>query len=181
MKKLINVGLITLGLALPPGFVTARDNPAPTAASQPSSSTDNQTLKFQLSSKLDERYPNNNIEVTVFNSVVLLTGQVSSKTIKQAVVDSAKQLSGLESVISYVSVGEKQSAAQTAKDSWITTQATTKLLTVSGINSNNIKVVTTKGVVYLLGNVTHSQAAAIVKAIKPINGVRKITVLFNFD
>ena len=181
MKKLINLGLISLGLALAPSIVMAVEKAAAPAASQPVGTVDNQTLKFQLAAKLNELYPNNNIEVTAFNNTILLTGQVASKTIKHGVNAVAAKFSGVEALANYLAVAKKQSAAQTAKDSWITTKATAKLVAIHGIDSSNVKIVTSNGSAYLLGTVTHSQDAAIIKAITPINGIRKIIILFKFN
>jgi osmotically-inducible protein OsmY len=138
------------------------------------STMDDQSIKFKLSNQLNDMYPNNNIEVTVFNNQALLTGQVKTVDVKKSAQGYAQKFNGIKGVANYLTVGVKQSAAQTSKDSWITTKATTKLATVAGVNTSEIKLVTTQGIIYVMGNVTPEQLTAIKNNLRTISGVRKI-------
>ena len=127
---------------------------------------DNQTAKFKLSAKLNDQYPNNNIEVAIFNNEVLLTGQVASQNIKDAVYQEARRASKLPTIANYLTVGKNETVKEKAADSLLTSKISSKLLTISGVDSGNVKVVTTGGVVYLLGVVSKSQGTAIINNVK---------------
>ncbi len=176
IKKIGLVTLISSGIMAP--IYSFADNSQNNDSSQPSI-VDNQSTKFKLSSKLNDMYPNSNIEVTVFNNEVLLTGQVKEPSIKQSAGQVASTFPDVKSVKNYLTIGKKQTAEVTRSDSLITTKVAAKLLTISGVDSNDIKVVTTNHVVYLLGDVTKTEATAVINNVKKINGVKKVVSLLN--
>lgn len=140
---------------------------------------DDQTLKRKLSSYLNDKYPNNNIEVTVYNQLVLLSGQVlNSRTKAEAAVD-AREYPDVKRVYNYLTVGEVQSITQDNKDAWITTKAKATLITTKNVHANDVKIVTTNGVVYIFGVATPKQAKIIRKQVHSIDGVRKVVTFFN--
>lgn len=144
------------------------------------SPSENQSLKFKISARINDMYPGNNVEVTVFSKQVLLTGQVATSDIKDSASKVATDLASGQKVLNYIDVQKNQIAAQTRSDSLITTKATAKILTISGVSSNDIKVVTTNSVMYLMGRITESQATAVLNNMKLIKGVRKVVPLFTY-
>jgi osmotically-inducible protein OsmY len=140
---------------------------------------DDQTLRRKVSSYLNDKYPNNNIEVTAYQQSILLTGQVMDITTKIAAARDANDYPGVNKVYNYLTVGEIQSIAQDNKDAWITTKAKTTLIATKGIQANNVKVVTTNSVIYVFGVVTPRQAKVIKNKLRSINGVRKVVTFFN--
>jgi osmotically-inducible protein OsmY len=62
----------------------------------------------------------------------------------------------------------------------ITTQLKTQLLATSGVPSNNIKVETTEGVVYMMGVLTNAQAESATAVAAKVGGVNKVITLFDY-
>lgn len=179
-KNMIGIGLalsLFAGAMLP--VTTFADNQS-SNVSQPTA-IDNQKLKLDLSRKLSNAYPDSNIEVTVFNNQVLLTGQVSKASIKKSAFKLVSKSEGVHSVSNHLSVGTKESTKQTLKDSAITTKAIGELATISGVKSTEVKIVTTSGVIYLLGsgNLSQQTKNEINATFKGIDGAKDVVFLFD--
>jgi len=125
-------------------------------------------------------YDNANIYVNSYNGNLLLTGQVSNKQTQEDAVFEAKVTPGVKKIYNYLSIRLPQSFAAISTDSYTTTQIKSKMLTVSGVNSSNVKVVTTDDIVYLLGMLTKDQAGQITTLAAQVNGVKKVITLFEY-
>ncbi|MFN8771130.1 MAG: BON domain-containing protein [Neisseriaceae bacterium] len=141
---------------------------------------DDNTIATKLQNKLSNNYPNTNLYVTCYNGIVLLTGQIDSAKSKQGAIFDAKTIPGVRQIYNYLEVKSSQGFSSRTEDSYTTTQIKTKLIGISGVKSNDIKVVTTNSVVYLLGIVTKAQAKEISDAAASINGVTKVVTLFEY-
>lgn len=86
----------------------------------------------------------------------------------------------MRGVFNQLTIGPKISSGRVIKDSWVTSQAKSKLLVTKGIKSNDIKVVTENGVVYLMGDVTKQEAKLVVDTVRYLDGVKKVVVLFQY-
>ena len=61
---------------------------------------------------------------------------------------------------------------------WITSKVRTRLLDGKGYSPNHIKVVTERGVVYMLGLVTPAEGQAAAQVVSETAGVQKVVTLF---
>lgn len=125
-------------------------------------------------------YDNANIYVNSYNGGVLLTGQVPNKQMQKDAEFEAKVTPGVKKIYDYLDVRLPQSFGSITTDSYTTTQVKSKIVTIPGVFSNNVKVVTTNDIVYLLGMVTKAQATQISSASAQINGVKKVVTLFEY-
>ncbi|HMN77523.1 MAG TPA: BON domain-containing protein [Burkholderiaceae bacterium] len=117
------------------------------------------------------------VNATSFNRVVLLTGEVPTAADKQAV---AKAVTGIETVrylVDEVAVMPNSSMGTRTNDTIITGKV--KAAFVDGKTAfNSIKVVTERGVVYLMGLVTEPEASRAVEIARGIGGVVKVVRVF---
>lgn len=125
-------------------------------------------------------YDNANIYVNSYNGGVLLTGQVPNKQMQKDADFEAKVTPGVKKIYDYLDIRLPQSFASITTDSYTTTQVRSKIMTIPGVYSNSVKVVTTDNIVYLLGIVTKAQATNIASASSQINGVKKVITLFEY-
>ena len=91
------------------------------------------------------------VGVEVLEGRVLLTGAVPTPDDRVRATMVAWKSGGVREVINELQVTDKTSLVNYAKDSWITTQLRTKMLTDSEIFDINYSVETVNGAVYLLG------------------------------
>ena len=94
----------------------------------------------------------NNVEITVYNRIVLLVGQVPTAALKNTIGEKISQIKGVNRVVNNLHIATKDSWGDYSHDSWITTKV--KANFIGQVNPNHFKVVTENGVVYLLGVTT---------------------------
>ena len=121
-----------------------------------------------------------NVSVTIINGIVLLTGEVHKDSQRKRAEELARSYTDTREVVNELELSGKTNLNSRANDSYITGKVKTKLLRADGVPSTNIKVVTERGKVYLLGLVTKEEAAAAVKATQSVNGVTHIVKVFEY-
>jgi osmotically-inducible protein OsmY len=122
------------------------------------------------------------IKVMTYNGVVLLAGEVEDPSDKARAEDAAAARKGVVRVINELHDAAPTDIERRAKDSYITTKAKSSLVRVklSGFNPTRVRVMTTRGVVYLMGRVTHDEANAVVEKIRNLRGVRRVVKVFEY-
>jgi osmotically-inducible protein OsmY len=119
-------------------------------------------------------------EVTVFNGVVLLTGETISPPGRQQADEIAKAVKGVARVYNQITIQGPTSSLTRTSDSWITTKLRTEMLATKNLKSSSIKVITENGVVYLMGIVTQTQGSIAVDIARKISGVQKVVKIFEY-
>lgn len=119
-----------------------------------------------------------NIEAAVFNNIVLLLGQVPTEKIKQ---DFAKKVSKLEHVslvYDELTVGPIVPISTYANDGWITAKVKARL--IGDVNPLHFKIITEKGVVYIMGLTTKKEGALAAKIASKTKGVKKVVEIYGY-
>ncbi len=122
------------------------------------------------------------IKVMTYNGVVLLAGEAENAEDKLRAEDAAAVRSGVVRVINELKESIPTNIKRRTKDSYITTKAKSSLLTVKleGFNPTRVRVMTTRGVVYLMGKVSKQEADAVVEKIRNLRGVKKVVKVFEY-
>ncbi|CDZ76177.1 outer membrane lipoprotein [Legionella massiliensis] len=128
----------------------------------------------------DPRFRDSRIIVSSFNRVVLLVGQTPAASLRVLAEKIAQSTPNVTRVYDEISVDYPLPISQRTKDAWITSQARSMMLTQKGLESGSIRIVTEKGVVYLMGIVTHEQADLAVHVARQVKGVRKVVKVFQY-
>lgn len=138
-----------------------------------------QDLEHKVNNALSAEVPSGSFTVASQYAHILLAGQVPTKADKKKAERAAKDTAGVKGVWNYLTVEANENAEAISKDAMLTTNAKDKLLMQKGVNSNNIKVVTSNAVVYLLGrNAGKSHKIKLAaKDISQIDGVSKVVNL----
>ncbi len=187
LKRLIIIGIILLNLngcaVIAVGAAATVVGVTAAVVTDPRSSgvvLDDNTIATKLQMKYSSDYPNDNIYVTSYNKVILLTGQIANEKSKESIEFEAKATPGVKKIYNYLAVRLSSSFGARSNDTLTTSQVKTKIIGLEGVSSNDIKVVTTENVVYILGVVTQSQARKIADAAAGVNGVSKVVTLFDY-
>lgn len=173
---------LALIVSIIPTLAFAGDNASSVTKSISFGNTiDNQTLKYKVSQVLRSQIPDSNFAVATYQNEVLITGQVATTDDKVKAGKSITEVSGISKTWNYLSVRANETPQDVAKDAYLTTAVKERLLTQNGINSNNIKVVTSARVVYLLGHKAGKsfQVRAAVDKIKRISDVIDVVNLID--
>ena len=110
----------------------------------------------------------------------MLTGEVSSEAEKEIAGRLAKAQNSVTYVVNELVVQPKSTWSQRSKDIITTGQIRALVMDASDLQSKNFKVITERGVVYLMGRVTtrEAQRAYEVARSRHVNGVFKVVRLF---
>jgi osmotically-inducible protein OsmY len=120
------------------------------------------------------------VNVTSYNRMVLLTGEVSSAAEKERAERLAKSQENVNSVVNDLAIEPASSLTQRSKDAITTGQIKALLVDAKDLQSNAFKVVTERGVVYLMGRVTprEAQRASEIARSGSVSGVVKVVRVF---
>jgi osmotically-inducible protein OsmY len=143
---------------------------------------DDEAIELHGLNRMHELFPQDSVSVSVtsFNHNVLLTGQAPDEATRTKIEETIKSISKVGTVYDRIAVAGVESVASEVKDSAITANVKTRLLTGSGVNFIHVKVVTEGGVVYLMGLLTHSGADAAAQTAATTGGVLKVVKLVEY-
>jgi len=139
---------------------------------------EDQSIELKATRQLVERFAGSHVNVTSYNRAVLLTGEVNDEAQKAAIELMIRGIPNVRRVYSHVVIAPSSSLANRNNDTWLTTKVRTRLLEGQGYPPNAIKVVTERGVVYLLGLVNDAEAEAASQVAARTAGVQQVVTLF---
>ena len=120
------------------------------------------------------------VNVTSFNRIVLLTGEVPSKEARSELERLVMAMDNVRSVTNELAVGASSSYKSRSNDALITARVKGSFMDAGKFHANNVKVLTEDSVVYLLGLVTPQEADDAVEIARLTNGVRKVIKVFEY-
>lgn len=120
------------------------------------------------------------VNVSSFNRRVLLTGEVRDEAMKGAVEREVSAIEGVLSVINELEVMGVSSFTSRSNDSLITGKVKASFVDAKDLYANSIKVVTERGVVYLMGRVTQREGDLAAQITSTISGVHKVVKVFEY-
>ncbi|HHE8713279.1 TPA: division/outer membrane stress-associated lipid-binding lipoprotein [Haemophilus influenzae] len=144
---------------------------------------DDETLEFKVENAVEKDAQikaEGRVNAVSYNGRVLLIGQVPNSDVKDTATALAKGVKGVNEVYNELAVSPKISFAQISKDSWLTTQVKSKMFVDGRVKATDVKVISENGEVFLLGNVTQSQANAAADIASKISGVKKVIKVFKY-
>ncbi|MFV8782245.1 BON domain-containing protein [Microbulbifer sp. SA54] len=115
-----------------------------------------------------------NIDVTSFNGVILLTGQVPDNELRNLAGRTAQQAHSVRQVYNEIQVRGTTSVLARTSDTWLTAKVKGVLLADKEIDSSRIKIITENGVVYLMGLLTRQEAENAAEVARTVGGVQKV-------
>lgn len=127
-----------------------------------------------------EIHDSSHINVTSYNTVVLITGETPSEDIRQRIVNIVKTIPEVTHVYDELTIAAPSSWTSRSSDSLITSKVKTKLLTLKNFDGTRVKVVTEKGVVYLMGLLTRAESDVATRETQQTGGVQKVVKLFQY-
>ena len=120
------------------------------------------------------------INVTSYNRMVLLTGEVGSAADRDLAERLAKSQENVNSVVNDLMIEPASSITQRSKDIIIYGQLKALFVDAKDLQANAFKVVTERGVVYLMGRVTEREAQRATEVARGgnISGIVKVVRVF---
>ena len=144
-----------------------------------------QTEDKSIAVKAELRVPkvageNGHVNIASFNRRVLLTGEVPDATIKATVEREVRAIDGVQSVVNELEVSGPASYTSRSSDALVTTKVKASLVDMKTISATSFKVVTERGIVYLMGRVTQREGQVAADVARGVSGVQKVVKIFEY-
>jgi osmotically-inducible protein OsmY len=137
-------------------------------------------IEIRSANRLKEKFgERGNFSVTSYNGRVLLTGEVAGNSDKLAAEQLVFQVENVKLVVNELTIaGSTSTLKERSNDTVITSRVKTGLIEAKDLPSNAFKVVTERGVVYLMGRVTQREADRGTDIARSVSGVVKVVRSF---
>lgn len=149
-------------------------------------SIDDQRLRGRIIGHIlndPELQDRSHINVTVFNGVVLLTGEVRSRDPARALARFAEAQDATRRVHNELVVADLSSVMARSRDNVMQSSARTRIRLLTepaGFDHRRVLARAERRRLYLLGSVTRAEGEAITEAVRRISGVREVVRLFDY-
>jgi osmotically-inducible protein OsmY len=142
---------------------------------------DDESIEVRASNRINDRFGARvHVNVTSYNRIVLVTGEVPDDAARQEVEKIVRAVPNVREVTNDLQIAGISSYASRTNDTYLTTKVRGGLLDTKRVSSVHLKVVTEAGAVYLMGVVTEPEAEEAVEIARNTGGVRKVVKVFEY-
>ena len=118
------------------------------------------------------------VNLTSYNRMVLITGEVPSADDVKKVEQAVSRLDNVRSVVNELAVAPASSLTTRSTDTVTTGRIKAAFIDTKDLQANSIKVVTERGIVYLMGRVTARESKLAAEVVRGVPGVQKVVRVF---
>jgi osmotically-inducible protein OsmY len=188
MRLPLILAILTLGLLTGCATVIDSTTEEPISDSRGSRTAgqfiDDETAEVTIAVNLKKASPElkvSNINVKVYNGVVLIAGQVPSEDARQIAEKVTSQHRGVVRVINQLEIAGKATIISEINDLTISTQVKALVLKDLGRNVYQRTLITTENsVVLVMGFVSRTEATALENVVSSVRGVKRIVRVFEY-
>ena len=146
---------------------------------------EDQSIEFKAGEKLladAEIRQQCQINVTSYNMVVLLTGQAANQTLRERAEQLVSSVEHVRRVVNEVEIGSFASLGELTRDAALTTEIKFRLtrIGIPDFDPLRVKVISERGVVFLMGLLTPQEAQAVTDLVRHVSGVRRVVKVFEY-
>jgi osmotically-inducible protein OsmY len=145
---------------------------------------DDEGIELKAQSRISEKFKQYSdtihVNVTSYNRIVLLTGEVPSEEVRSGIENLVKDIPNVRNVVDELVIAEPTSFSSRTDDTLITSKVKTRIIEAKKFQPNWVKVVTENKVVYLMGIVNHTEASAAAEIASTTSGVDKVVKVFEY-
>ena len=120
------------------------------------------------------------LNITSYNYNVLLSGEVFNEGQKVAIEDIVRANRLVKTIYNELGVMPVASLASVSADTALTARVKARLIDTKGVSANNVKVVSERRIVYLMGILSREEATLASDAARATTGVEKVVRLFEY-
>lgn len=120
------------------------------------------------------------ISTTAFNRRVLLTGEVPNEETKQKAAAIARNIDNVQGIVNELAVQGSSSMTSRSNDALLTAKVKASLVKAKDLSAHAFKVVTERGIVYLMGLVTVDEGRRAADIASRVRGVLRVVKVFQY-
>ena len=140
-----------------------------------------QAIESKVTRDAANRWPSGvHLNVTSYDGKVLLTGEVPTAAIRDEIAQLAASTEYVRGVNNELVVGPETEYGARTQDTYITTKVKARLIEAGRFDANNVKVVTERSIVYLLGLVSREEGNAAAEIAASTTDVARVVKLFEY-
>lgn len=140
---------------------------------------DDTTIETKVATTLNQRYGDRaHISTTSYNGMVLLSGEAPDSAIADDAVAIARGTDRVRGVYNEIAIMPPTSLSTRTDDSYITSKVKARFVEANRFSATHVKVVTERGIVYLMGIVSRDEANAAAEVASTTSGVVRVVRLF---
>ncbi len=140
---------------------------------------DDQTIDLRTLSAVNAAIGDRgHVSGTSYDRVVLLTGEVPTEADRAKVEAAVAKVENVRAVVNELAVMPNSSLSERSNDTVITGKVKAAFVDTKGLQVASMKVITERGVVYLMGRVTETEATLAGNVARAVGGVQKVVKVF---
>lgn len=139
---------------------------------------EDQAIEIKAGLEARRAAPSGHINTTSYNRRLLITGEVASEGERKAAEQAAGRVENVRLVDNELAVAGNTSISARSSDSVITAKVKAGFIDAKDLQAQAIKVVTERGIVYLMGIVTEREASRATDMARTVAGVNKVVRVF---
>ena len=120
------------------------------------------------------------ISITSYNRQVLITGEVSTDTVRRQVESLIGRVENVRAVVNELVVGAASSSSDRASDAVLVAKVKASMVDTEDVFANVYKVVGERGTIYLMGRVTQREAKRATDVVRGVSGVKRVVRVFEY-
>ena len=119
--------------------------------------------------------------ITSYDGKVLLTGEVPAEAVKEEAGRIAAGVLGVRTVVNELAVMPASSLTERSNDLLLAAKVNAELINKKDVPYSAVKVVVERGIVYLMGIVTETEANATAAVASRVSGVKSVVKVFEIE
>jgi osmotically-inducible protein OsmY len=142
---------------------------------------DDEAIELKIGQNRGNRFGDRvHVNVTSYNGVVLLTGEVPDEASKREMAELARTTDRVRAVHDEVAVRPNTPMSERTNDTYITSKVKARFVEQNRFSATHVKVVTERGVVYLMGIVNRTEGDAAGQIAATTSGVTRVVKVFEY-
>ena len=138
-------------------------------------------LKFLAAVSRNESLKSqSHVNATSFNGLVLLTGETPGESLRSQVTEIARGIPKVRGVQNEIALKAPSSLLARTNDTAVTGNVKAALLKDENVNAAQVKVVTERGVVYLMGLLRQDEADRATEVARRLAGVQRVVKVMEY-
>ncbi len=139
---------------------------------------EDQAIELKAAARVRDLATLGHVNITSYNRMLLVTGEVPTEDDKRRVEEALQRVEQVRTVLNELEVAGNSSLTSRSNDSLLSTKVKATFVDTKDLQAPAIKVVTERGVVYLMGTVTEREATRSADVAASVPGVKKVVRAF---
>jgi osmotically-inducible protein OsmY len=140
---------------------------------------EDESIEIKAAARARELATLGRISITSYNRLVLITGEVPGEPEKLAVGQAVARVENVRNVVNELAVADNLTMGPRSSDAVLSAKVKATFVDAKDVQANAFKVVSERGIVYLMGRVTEREAARGAELASSIPGVQKVVRVFD--